>query len=136
LHTIATAGTLSSPWGVALAPSTFGQFANDLLVGNFSYGHSFISAFDPVTGAFEGMIPINTDGNSPGGLWALEFGNMTAGPNTLFFTDGINSEADGLLGAIDAATPLPAALPLFATGLGAFGLLGWRRKRKSRAKVA
>ena len=24
---------------------------------------------------------------------------------------------------------LPAALPLFATGLGAFGLLGWRRKK-------
>ena len=30
-------------------------------------------------------------------------------------------------------TPLPAALPLFATGLGAFGLLGWRRKRKAAA---
>lgn len=29
-----------------------------------------------------------------------------------------------------AATPLPAALPLFATGLGALGLFGWRRKRK------
>jgi hypothetical protein len=28
-------------------------------------------------------------------------------------------------------TPLPAALPLFATGLGALGLLGWRRKRRS-----
>jgi hypothetical protein len=28
------------------------------------------------------------------------------------------------------ATPLPAALPLFATGLGASGLLGWRRKKK------
>jgi hypothetical protein len=28
-------------------------------------------------------------------------------------------------------TPLPAALPLFATGLGALGLLGWRRKRKT-----
>ena len=27
--------------------------------------------------------------------------------------------------------PLPAALPLFATGLGALGLLGWRRRRKS-----
>jgi hypothetical protein len=27
-------------------------------------------------------------------------------------------------------TPLPATLPLFATGLGALGLLGWRRKRK------
>jgi hypothetical protein len=31
------------------------------------------------------------------------------------------------------ATPLPAALPLFATGLGGLGLLGWRRKRKARA---
>jgi hypothetical protein len=30
------------------------------------------------------------------------------------------------------ATPLPAALPLFATGLGSLGLLGWRRKRKAR----
>ena len=27
--------------------------------------------------------------------------------------------------------PLPAALPLFATGLGALGLLGWRRKRRT-----
>jgi hypothetical protein len=32
-----------------------------------------------------------------------------------------------------APTPLPAALPLFATGLGALGLLGWRRKRKALA---
>jgi len=30
-------------------------------------------------------------------------------------------------------TPLPAALPLFASGLGALGLLGWRRKRKAQA---
>jgi hypothetical protein len=34
------------------------------------------------------------------------------------------------------ATPLPAAFPLFATGLGAFGLLGWRRKRKAAAIAA
>jgi hypothetical protein len=32
-------------------------------------------------------------------------------------------------------TPLPAALPLFATGLGALGLLGWRRKRKNTVAV-
>jgi hypothetical protein len=31
------------------------------------------------------------------------------------------------------ATPLPAALPLFASGLGALSLLGWRRKRKAQA---
>jgi len=35
-----------------------------------------------------------------------------------------------------AATPLPAALPLFATGLGALGLFGWRRKRKNGAATA
>jgi len=35
-----------------------------------------------------------------------------------------------------SATPLPAALPLFATGLGVMGLLGWRRKRKGVAPTA
>jgi len=34
------------------------------------------------------------------------------------------------------STPLPAALPLFASGLGALGLLGWRRKRKAAAALA
>ena len=33
----------------------------------------------------------------------------------------------------ELATPLPAALPLFATGLSGLGLLGWRRKRKQAA---
>jgi hypothetical protein len=45
-----------------------------------------------------------------------------------------NPDAPNLI-AIDniaavGATPLPGALPLFATGLGALGLLDWRRKRK------
>jgi hypothetical protein len=31
---------------------------------------------------------------------------------------------------------LPATLPLFATGLGAIGLLGWRRKRENAAAIA
>lgn len=33
-------------------------------------------------------------------------------------------------------TPLPATLPLFATGVGGLGLLSWRRKRKAAAAVA
>jgi CHRD domain len=31
---------------------------------------------------------------------------------------------------LTSPTPLPASLPLFATGLGGLGLLGWRRKRR------
>ncbi len=125
---------LASPWGLALAPVGFGQFGGDLLVGNFSYVDSGINAFNPTTGAFLGSIPIDVGSNTPGGLWSLMFGTGSASggdPNTLYFTDGINGEADGLFGAIQAETPLPAALPLFATGLGALGLFGWRRKRKS-----
>jgi len=39
----------------------------------------------------------------------------------------------GEIRAFLAETPLPAALPLFASGIGALGLLGWRRKRKAQA---
>lgn len=35
-----------------------------------------------------------------------------------------------------ATTPLPLSLPLFASGLGALGLVGWRRKRKNVAVAA
>jgi hypothetical protein len=35
-----------------------------------------------------------------------------------------------IAGVAAAPVPLPAALPLFATGLGAIGLLGWWRRRQ------
>jgi hypothetical protein len=35
-----------------------------------------------------------------------------------------------------SSSPLPPALPLFGTGLGALGLLGWRRKRKAATAIA
>jgi hypothetical protein len=53
---------------------------------------------------------------------ALGF-NFRADPGFLFLDDV----------SVNAVVPLPAALPLFATGLGALGLLGWRRKRKTQA---
>jgi hypothetical protein len=34
-------------------------------------------------------------------------------------------------GVVTDTTPLPATLPLFATGIGGLGLLGWRRKRRA-----
>jgi hypothetical protein len=65
-------------------------------------------------------------------------GAVTMDTNTISNNCG-NSETSadfGSRGFSGGSTPLPAALPLFATGLGAFGLLGWRRKRKSAAAIA
>ncbi len=123
---------LASPWGIALAPPTgFGQFSGDLLVGNFSFVASEINAFDPMTGAFEGTIPVDVGaGNTPGGLWALAFGNApnNGTPNTLFFNDGINGERDGLFASI-AFVPEPSSLALLAAAIGFFG---FRRARSRR----
>ena len=44
LARVASKGTLNAPWGLAIAPSSFGQFAGDLLVGNF--GDGTINAFN------------------------------------------------------------------------------------------
>ena len=99
---------LASPWGIAIAPASFGKFAGDLLVGNFSYAHSKIDAFDPKTRKFEGTIEINPGaGDTAGGLWALTFGTggNNGSPNTLYFSDGIDGETKGLFGAITPSVP-------------------------------
>ena len=49
-----------------------------------------------------------------------------------FFSETLAFELTGTV----AATPLPAALPLFATGVGAMGIFGWRRKRKAATSLA
>jgi hypothetical protein len=120
-------GVLSSPWGIALAPTGFGQFGGDLLVGNQSSLSSEINAFNPETGAFEGTIPINVgSGNTPGGLWNLDFGTggMNGSPNTLYFTDGINLQADGLFGAISVAPAITAGEQITAgNGTDTFNFL-------------
>ena len=124
-----TGGNLAAPWGITLAPTHFGAFSGDLLVGNFSYVDSKINAFDPTTGAFEGSIPIDVGtGNTAGGLWSLSFGNGASGgsPNDLYFTDGINGEMGGLFGAI-SSVPEPSSLLLLAPALA---FVARRRRRR------
>ena len=123
-------GALNSPWGMALAPGNFGKFSNDLLVGNF--GDGTINGFDPITGAMIGTLdgtngmPLVNDG-----LWGLAFGNGAQGTSTstLYFTAGLNHEADGLFGAI--ATPEPGTLTLLGSGLASLLGYGWRRGKRT-----
>lgn len=91
---------INSPWGVVVAPKSFGEHGDDLLVGNF--GSGTIMAFE-TDGEFDGFLEdphhrvIAIDG-----LWGLAFGNGSkAGvSDALYFTAGLNGEADGLFGSI------------------------------------
>ena len=106
----ASQGLLNSPHGIAVAPDNFGQFSNDLLVGNF--GDSKVNAFDLKTGAFLGQLtdaqgnPLILNGgfqeSDTKGLWGITFGNGQNGAatNSLFFAAGIDDENDGLFGKV------------------------------------
>lgn len=94
-HLVAN-GNLNAPWGMAIAPSSFGEFSGALLVGNFGDGR--INAYDPATGDFLGTLsnkkgkPIKIDG-----LWALDAG---PGHAAVQFSAGPDDETHGLIGAI------------------------------------
>jgi hypothetical protein len=100
-----SSGELASPWGMTIAPAGFGPFA----------------------------IPVNTGANAPAGLWDLRFGSggPTGDPTTLYFTDGINGEKDGLFAAI--AVPQPSTWAMMLLGLVGLGYAGYRRAREPRA---
>src|SRR4029450_884602 len=70
LARFAERGHLDSPWGVVQAPPSFGQYAGDILIGNFGNGR--INAFDPNTGEFLGkVVNYNGKGTLADGLWSL-----------------------------------------------------------------
>jgi uncharacterized protein (TIGR03118 family) len=104
LGRVAQHGQLNAPWGLAMAPESFGRFGGDLLVGNFGDGQ--INAYAELgNGHFEHRGELrSSDGKTLtiDGLWALEFGNGgAAGPtDTLFFTAGPDDESHGLFGSI------------------------------------
>jgi uncharacterized protein (TIGR03118 family) len=94
---------MNSPWGLAIAPATFGTHANQLLVGNF--GSGTIMTFD-AHGHFKGLLqgtgecPVEIDG-----LWGLSFGvdGGVSGVSTdLYFSAGPSNESHGLFGVIQA----------------------------------
>lgn len=109
LGRVASHGQLNSPWGLALAPASFGRFGGDLLVGNFGDGQ--ITAFErQPDGRFEPRGQLRTESGGVltiDGLWALQFGKGALANNgptdTLFFTAGPDDESHGLFGTIRAA---------------------------------
>jgi uncharacterized protein (TIGR03118 family) len=117
LRLIAVGGRLNAPWGMALAPTSFGSLSNALLVGNV--GDGVINAFDPNTGDFMGSVnDANGQPIANAGLWGIAFGNgaYNQPATTLFFTAGIANGADGVYGRIDAVssapmTPMPSPMP-------------------------
>ncbi len=93
----------NAPWGFAIAPSDFGPYGHDILVGNF--GSGWIAAFDPVTGRFHDFLrdaagaPITIPG-----LWGIAPGNDGNAGNatSLYFAAGGANEASGVLGTLTA----------------------------------
>lgn len=127
---IATNGQLFAPWGITLAPGRFGQFSNDLLIGQFGNGE--ILAYDPTTDAFLGTLngkngmPIVNDF-----LWSLEVRTMgpNVNPDALYFTAGIDNQMGGLFGEI-APVPEPGTITLLLAAAGSGGARKlWRRMR-------
>ena len=99
-----SAGPVLAPWGVALAPSNFGPFSGDLLVGNVNNGK--INAINLTTGKVAGQLK-DTTGKviAIPGLWALLFGGgstaTNGNTNQLFFAAGTNNYGTGEFGVIN-----------------------------------
>ena len=95
-------GALNAPWGLVLAPSTFGMFAGDVLVGNFGDGR--ILAYT-TGGLFQGALMQAGQPIVIPGIWGLAFGNggQAGSTGTLFFTAGTGFGQHGLFGAVNPA---------------------------------
>ena len=96
---------INSPWGVTLAPESFGKHGGDLLVGNFGSGTIMTFGLD---GKFHGLLkssngkPVEIER-----LWGLTFGNggRAGNPDTLFFGSGPVAETHGLFGTLKPVDP-------------------------------
>jgi uncharacterized protein (TIGR03118 family) len=120
--TLASGGTLNAPWGVVAAPSTFGAFANAILVGNF--GDGTINAFNSATGTFLGQL---TDSSNQvlvnPGLWDMVFGGggPSGDPNTLYLTAGGSNQPNFPAGG-NATSVFASLVPAATVGNPDFAL--------------
>lgn len=118
LGRIGSMGTLNSPWGLAIAPSSFGTFAGDLLVGNFGDGTINVFNSDPAAPGFLGRLA-GTDGMPIviDGLWGLIPGNDGSGGSSqdIYFSAGPDGESHGLFGVL--TVPEPSSLVILPVGM-------------------
>jgi uncharacterized protein (TIGR03118 family) len=102
---IASGAPLNAPWGLAIAPSSWGHAAGSLLIGNFGDGRINVFARERHGFAQRSTSHVQVAGTGKAfaepGLWALQPGTATTGgTNAVWFTAGINGEQDGLLGVL------------------------------------
>lgn len=98
----ASQGTLNAPWGMAVAPASFGTFSSDILVANLGDGR--INAYTS-GGTFLGqLLDATSKPITLPGLWAIKFGNGGMGglKTELFFVSGPGAYAHGRFGKITA----------------------------------
>jgi uncharacterized protein (TIGR03118 family) len=109
LQSLVAGGNLNSPWGMAIAPATFGDFGGALIVGNF--GDGMMNAYNLTTGARMGTLSdLHATPLVIPGLWSLNFGNGSrSDAGTLYFTSGPGQEMHGLLGSIQATPAFTSA---------------------------
>jgi len=101
---IANHGQLNSPWGMAMAPATFGRFGGCLLVGNFGDGE--INAYcQDGNGGFHHQGTLRQDRKLLviDGLWGIGFGNNAASGSrdVLYFAAGPDDETNGYFGKVE-----------------------------------
>jgi uncharacterized protein (TIGR03118 family) len=111
LGRVASHGQLNAPWGLAWAPTDFGRYSGDLLVGNFGDGHINAYRWDGKHWHAHGTLR-DSHGQKVAidGLWAIAFGggvNLAndGAANTLFFAAGPHDEEGGAFGTVMANQP-------------------------------
>jgi uncharacterized protein (TIGR03118 family) len=107
-HLVSAGGRLNAPWGMTVAPPSFGTLGGGLLVG--STGDGLIKGFSILNGAYLNTLTDASDAPvAVNGLWGLAFGNGSSNQPTrvLYVTAGSNNGANGLYARMDLGTQAP-----------------------------